>query len=326
MAEETPIEAVRPPSHEPSDDLGDQARAWLLQQSIPDPVAGRVAPQAFTDTPATSLKAHPSPSDEALQPVLPGLLSAGDGVAFALHDASNDITVEASITVYIDRPMLCATWQVRAGSATTTGTLTRHTTPQADWDVMTVGPVTMRINELGHQWLLQLNQGGIKLHLVATASGPPSSFPGTDMPGDQASVNSRRYTHVVHAHGDVMTDAQRVTFTGIGSRERSWLHHEPSRAQAFALRRIAQLALDHGEKRWGNWAATLAASALDNPTSVATTALGAFGGMGSVNDVVICPENGHRIAPADIDHVDHHLSIARALLFTAATAIVAAST
>ncbi|WP_158903598.1 hypothetical protein [Burkholderia sp. L27(2015)] len=72
---------------------------------------------------------------------------------------------------------------------------------------------------------------------------------------------------------------------------------------------IRQLLGDVGEARWEDWIArdlmlveSLDAYGLEH-------FLSAFGGMGSINDLIIHPINGHQIAPSDVNATNEKLRI-----------------
>lgn len=55
-----------------------------------------------------------------------------------------------------------------------------------------------------------------------------------------------------------------------------------------------------GEKHWADWVAEDARRLRHGDLSGAAHFLSAFGGMGSINDLYICPRNGHRIAETEV--------------------------
>jgi Domain of unknown function (DUF6966) len=72
---------------------------------------------------------------------------------------------------------------------------------------------------------------------------------------------------------------------------------------ADSLDRLAAFLADHGEERWAAWVATDARRVRDGDRRGVSHFLQAFGGMGSLNDLVFAPVNenarseaeGHRL-------------------------------
>lgn len=73
------------------------------------------------------------------------------------------------------------------------------------------------------------------------------------------------------------------------------------------LDEIAALLRAHGETHWSAWLAGDAARIREGDPEGLLHFLSAFGGMGSLTDLVLCPENGHRIARAEVDAVNGRL-------------------
>jgi hypothetical protein len=78
----------------------------------------------------------------------------------------------------------------------------------------------------------------------------------------------------------------------------------------------ATLLYSFGEQHWGSWLAKDAATIRNLDLRGVEHFLGAFGGMGSINDLVICQLNGHKIAEEQEDAANNKL---RSLLSEAAT-------
>ena len=76
-----------------------------------------------------------------------------------------------------------------------------------------------------------------------------------------------------------------------------------------------------GDDHWGGRMATVYAElgALDEYGL--TRLLGAYGGMGSLNDLVIHPVNGHSIPKDEVDLVNGSLDALRTALYADATAL-----
>lgn len=82
------------------------------------------------------------------------------------------------------------------------------------------------------------------------------------------------------------------------------------------LDEIAALLRAHGETHWSSWLAEDAERIRKGDPEGLRHFLSAFGGMGSLTDLVLCPENGHRIARSQVDAVNGRL---KRLLDRAAT-------
>ncbi len=69
---------------------------------------------------------------------------------------------------------------------------------------------------------------------------------------------------------------------------------------------LINLLKKHNEIHWGNWFNKSLKSLRDNQFAIPQI-LGAYGGMGSFNDLVIHPMNGHTIEKGEIDNVNNKL-------------------
>lgn len=76
-----------------------------------------------------------------------------------------------------------------------------------------------------------------------------------------------------------------------------------------------------GEDRWSGWMATVYAELDSLDAHGLTRLLGAFRGMGSLNDLVIHPVNGHPIPEDEVDRVNGSLDALRSALYADATAL-----
>jgi hypothetical protein len=70
------------------------------------------------------------------------------------------------------------------------------------------------------------------------------------------------------------------------------------------LEETVDLLRSHGEERWAQWLSEDAARLRSGDSYGVTHLLSAYGGMGSLNDLIICPENGHRIKKKDVKRVN----------------------
>ncbi|SDQ75759.1 hypothetical protein [Microbacterium sp. cf332] len=84
-----------------------------------------------------------------------------------------------------------------------------------------------------------------------------------------------------------------------------------------ALEELASLLRSVGADPWAEWASRSAdhVAAGGDPTAIRR----AFGGMGSLNDLVIHPINGHRVASSQVAEANERLSLLRQRIFAAAT-------
>jgi hypothetical protein len=63
---------------------------------------------------------------------------------------------------------------------------------------------------------------------------------------------------------------------------------------------VADLLIGYGEHGWGDWFQTDAARIRNLDSYGVEHVIGAYGGLGSVNDLVLHPMNGHSIRNEDI--------------------------
>lgn len=82
---------------------------------------------------------------------------------------------------------------------------------------------------------------------------------------------------------------------------------------------LGELLQRYGEQHWADWVIRDRQRIQDGDASGIDHLLAAYGGMGSLNDVVIDPLNGHHIAAQDVRTVNKHLSQLRSRTYTAAT-------
>ena len=70
---------------------------------------------------------------------------------------------------------------------------------------------------------------------------------------------------------------------------------------SHAVEAASRLLLASGEKRWGEWLRSDAERIRSLDFYGVEHLLSAFGGIGSLNDLVLHPSNGHSITAADAD-------------------------
>ena len=86
-----------------------------------------------------------------------------------------------------------------------------------------------------------------------------------------------------------------------------------------ALVRLAALLESHGEHGWSTWIGTDLRRLESGDAYALDHLLSAFGGMGSLSDLVLHPLNGHDIAEADLDASNQQLGALRTEVWSAAT-------
>lgn len=77
------------------------------------------------------------------------------------------------------------------------------------------------------------------------------------------------------------------------------------------LAELVELLERYGEARWADWLAADLRAIRKGDACGLDHLLQAFGGMGSINDLVIHPVNGHRIDAVEIDTVNRRLDALR---------------
>ena len=85
--------------------------------------------------------------------------------------------------------------------------------------------------------------------------------------------------------------------------------------------RLATLLSAYGETHWAEWIRRDSEKLGRHQLHGLESLLSAFGGMGSLNDVVIHPVNGHPIGPDSIDRVNDELGALRSAVFSDAAAL-----
>jgi hypothetical protein len=68
-----------------------------------------------------------------------------------------------------------------------------------------------------------------------------------------------------------------------------------------------QLLRKHGEEAWANWLEEGCSRIRDRDFTGVQHILSGFGGMGSFNDLYICPTNHHAIEERNVDRVNNKL-------------------
>jgi hypothetical protein len=88
----------------------------------------------------------------------------------------------------------------------------------ADWDVMTMGALTYRMEEALRRWVVQLHDGDDRLHLVFDGVTPCVDY-GTGIPRAWAWGH---YEQTCRVTGDVHVAGRRLSVDGWGQRDHSW--------------------------------------------------------------------------------------------------------
>jgi hypothetical protein len=76
---------------------------------------------------------------------------------------------------------------------------------------------------------------------------------------------------------------------------------------AHRIEKVVSLLEEVGEAHWTSWLKQDAADLRAGDHRGVRHFLSAFGGMGSLNDLFICPENRHRVKVEDVDDVNRKL-------------------
>lgn len=95
-----------------------------------------------------------------------------------------------------------------------------------------------------------------------------------------------------------------------GSYRRPMDQHEADERHARLLTNVAaarDLLECVGEDHWSRWMSTVHTELASGDAHGLTRLLGATGGMGSLNDLVIHPMNGHTVPEGELDHVNRSL-------------------
>jgi hypothetical protein len=82
---------------------------------------------------------------------------------------------------------------------------------------------------------------------------------------------------------------------------------QPQDELVEALDQLVALLRRYEIKHWADWFARDRQLIASGDAYGATHILSAYGGMGSINDLMILPENGHPIARADVKDVNESL-------------------
>ncbi len=88
-----------------------------------------------------------------------------------------------------------------------------------------------------------------------------------------------------------------------------------------SLDETVNLLLDHGESHWFGWATSCRTALHDHDAAAFDRVLGAFGGMGSFNDLCILSVNGHAVEPDQESTVNERLTGLRSAIWEDATAL-----
>jgi hypothetical protein len=87
------------------------------------------------------------------------------------------------------------------------------------------------------------------------------------------------------------------------------------------LSELVALLEAHGEEYWADWLSRDLRTIKAGDAHRLDPLLGAFGGMGSLNDLVVHPMNGHRVDNSEVDAVNSRLDILRGRIWTEATSL-----
>ena len=76
-----------------------------------------------------------------------------------------------------------------------------------------------------------------------------------------------------------------------------------------------------GEKHWSAWLRTDGDLIRNRKFRGVERLLSAYGGMGSLNDLIICPENGHKVDPVDVDATNRRFQALKGEAYRVARAL-----
>lgn len=85
--------------------------------------------------------------------------------------------------------------------------------------------------------------------------------------------------------------------------------------------RLAALLSGCGETHWAEWIQRDSEKIGRHQRHGLDSLLSTFGGMGSLNDVLVHPVNGHPIDPNEIDRVNEELGALRSAVYSDASAL-----
>jgi hypothetical protein len=77
---------------------------------------------------------------------------------------------------------------------------------------------------------------------------------------------------------------------------------------ARLIEQAADLLLAHGETHWANWLRLDAQRIRNLDLRGVEHMLSAFGGMGSINDLILHPHNGHTLEESEVEATNERLS------------------
>lgn len=84
------------------------------------------------------------------------------------------------------------------------------------------------------------------------------------------------------------------------------------------LRTLSRLLRTAGETHWAAWMdESRARIEHDDPAGIEHL-LGAYGGMGSFNDLILTPDNGHTVEEADVAGINDRLDMLRSEIYVLA--------
>ena len=92
-----------------------------------------------------------------------------------------------------------------------------------------------------------------------------------------------------------------------------------------ALDELVTIFESHGEQHWSQWIRGDAAELRRGNLEGVRHFLSAFGGMGSLNDRYLCPENGDRITKAEVATVAARLSELRSEAWSLAREVLSSA-
>jgi hypothetical protein len=84
------------------------------------------------------------------------------------------------------------------------------------------------------------------------------------------------------------------------------MHPEVERL-AILVEALSSFLRKYGEEHWSAWLSKDASRIRNLDLYGLQHLLGAFGGMGSISDLLLHPANGHKVSETEVDHVNEAL-------------------
>jgi hypothetical protein len=128
----------------------------------------------------------------------------------------------------------------------------------------------------------------------------------------------------------ILSDVETLAIV-LTARLLEWLRDLPGRRALHQLKLLAELLRKHGEHQWSGRLLEMGkktqlahdAGHADRLVDAMQEILGCFGGTGSLSDVYLSPQNGHKIKDKEVEAVNARLGALRTQLFLSARQTIA---